>query len=92
MNFDMTHIFIDSVLRAFSFKRRLLAWDTYECHLQLSVVQSLCSINIDVAVIPGRCTKLLMRPGTNFSKLIVHPNIMNDWYLKGYIRRPSMEI
>ena len=41
MNNDLTHNYIDAVLGAFSFRRRLFAWDTYECHLAPSVVQSL---------------------------------------------------
>ena len=33
MNTDLTVSWTNTVLGQFNFKRRLLAWDTYECHL-----------------------------------------------------------
>ena len=68
MNNDLTHNYIDAVLGAFSFRRRLFAWDTYECHLAPSVVQSLHSKHIDVAVVPGGCTKYIQAPDVSWNK------------------------
>ena len=33
MDTDLTLSWVNTVLGQFSFRRRLLAWDTYECHL-----------------------------------------------------------
>eukprot|EP00794_Sanderia_malayensis_P001802 gene1802-2013_t len=68
MNNDLTQNYIDAVLGAFSFRRQLFAWDTYECHLAPSVVQSLHSKNIDVAVVPGGCTKYIQAPDVSWNK------------------------
>ena len=34
MDTDLTHVWVDNVLGAFSFHRRLLAWDSYDCHIE----------------------------------------------------------
>lgn len=33
MDTELTHVWVNSVHGAFSFNRRLLAWDSYECHI-----------------------------------------------------------
>ena len=68
MDNDLTNNYINSVLGAFSFRRRMLTWDTYECHLTPSVIQSLRSKSIDVAVVPGGCTKYIQAPDVSWNK------------------------
>ena len=41
MKTEVTQVWINSVLGAFSFNRRLLAWDSYECHIEDSANESL---------------------------------------------------
>lgn len=43
MNTELTKVWIDSVLGSFSFDRRLLAWDSFECHIEESIGQALQS-------------------------------------------------
>ena len=41
MNTELTKVWIDSVLGSFSFDRRLLAWDSFKCHIEESIGQAL---------------------------------------------------
>ena len=41
MDIELTKIWVDSVLQSFSFDRRLLAWNSYECHIE----DSICSLS-----------------------------------------------
>ena len=45
MNTELTHVNVrvNSLLGTFSFLGKLLAWDSYECHIDESVVKSLQS-------------------------------------------------
>ena len=68
MNTELTHVWIELVLGSIAFSRRLLAWDSFECHMEESVVSSLKSKRIDVAVIPGGCTKYIQAPDVSWNK------------------------
>ena len=47
MNDELTLNWVKSGLQAFSFNRRLQAWDSYECHTMQSVKEALHRINVD---------------------------------------------
>lgn len=68
MNEELTLNWVKSVLGAFSFNRRLLAWDSYECHMMQSVKQELSRINVDQVIIPGGCTKFVQAPDVSWNK------------------------
>ena len=51
MNNELTHVWVESVLGTVAFARRLLAWDSFECHIKGSVTCSLKSKRIDVVVV-----------------------------------------
>ena len=68
MNTELTHVWIESVLGSIAFARRLLAWDSFECHMEESVARSLKSKRIDVAIIPGGCTKYIQAPDVSWNK------------------------
>ena len=59
---------IDKVLGAFSFQRRFLAWDSYECHIEDTDKKSLNVKQKDVAVVPGGCTKCIQAPDVSWNK------------------------
>ena len=59
MNEELTATWVKQVLGAFSFNRRLLAWNSYECHMTDSVKNDLKEMNIDSVIIPGGCTKYI---------------------------------
>ena len=68
MNEELTLNWVKSVFGAFSFNRRLLAWDTYECHMMQSVKEALHQINVDQVIIPGGCTKYVRAPDVSWNK------------------------
>ena len=68
MNSELTSKWINNVLGTFSFGRRLLAWDTYTCHIDDSASDSLKRKNIDVALVPGGCTRYIQAPDVCWNK------------------------
>ena len=63
---DLTLSWVDTVLGQFSFRRRLLSWDTYECHLMSPVQKSLK--NKKIVFVPGGCTKYIQAPDVSWDK------------------------
>ena len=68
MNGDLTLNWVKSVLGEFSFNRRSLAWDSYECHMMQSVEEALHQINVDQVIVPGGCTKYVQAPDVSWNK------------------------
>ena len=68
MNTELTKVWVDSVVGAFAFNRRLLAWDSYKCHMEDSITQSLKSKKIDPVIVPGGCTKYIQAPDICWNK------------------------
>ena len=57
-----------SATKTFSFGRRLLAWDSFECHIMDSVKTGLKNLNVDQATIPGCCKKIYPAPDVSWNK------------------------
>ena len=68
MNTELTQVWINSILGAFSFNRRLLAWDSYECHIEDSANESLKAKKVDRVIVPGGCTKYIQAPDASWNK------------------------
>ena len=68
MDTDLTLTWANTVLGQFSFRRRLLAWDTYECHVMSVVQKSLQGKKIGAVLVPGGCTKYIQAPDVSWSK------------------------
>jgi len=63
MNDDLTIDYLRRVIGKFAFRKRILVWDAYRCHLSDETKKELKSgYNITTAVIPGGCTKFLQAP------------------------------
>ena len=62
MNEDLTKIWVERVLGKSSFGRRLLAWDSFSCHIMGSFKDKVKEINADMLIVPGRCTKYIQAP------------------------------
>ena len=85
MNEQLTHIHIDLVIgqlslaqlpfAQLSFAPRLLVWDAYRCNIMDSTKVKLRTCKVDMAVIPGGCTKFLQRMclGTRPSRGVIYP-------------------
>ena len=71
MNTSLTLEWVQKVLGSFSFNQRLLAWDSYECHMEQTVSKSqknLKAKKIESLIIPGGCTKYLQAPDVSWNK------------------------
>ena len=68
MDTDLTLSWVNTVLGQFLFRRRLLAWDTCECHLMPVVQKSLKTKKIHAVFAPGGCTKYIQAPDVNWNK------------------------
>ena len=68
MDADLTLSWVNMVLGQFSLRRRLLAWDTYECHLMPVVQKSLKTKKIDAVFVPYSCTKYIQAPDVSWNK------------------------
>ena len=68
MTTELTNEWVSNVLGSFAFGRRQLAWDSYECHMEDSVVQSLSAKKVDAVNVPGGCTKYIQAPDVLWNK------------------------
>ena len=57
MKEELTLKWINEVIGKFSFRKRLLAWDTYECHMTDVIKKQLHDITVESVLVPGGCTK-----------------------------------
>ena len=82
INEELALLWVERVLGAFSFHQRLLAWNSFDCHMVSGVKEALKRINIDQVIIPGewRSTcKLPMYAGINLSRQRLQKNITSGW-------------
>ena len=59
MNTELTNQWVNYVLRSFAFNCRILAWGSYECHMEDSVIKSLNAKKGDTVIVPAGCTKYI---------------------------------
>ena len=52
----------------FSFRKLLLAWDTYECHMTDAVKKQLHDITVELVLVPGGGTKYIQAPDVSWNK------------------------
>ena len=85
MNEGLTLIWADKVLGKFSFGRRLLAWDSFSCHIMDSVKDKVKENNTDMVVVPGGCTKHIQAPdvcwNAPFKELVTER--YDEWMAEG---------
>ena len=62
LNEDLTRDWVQGVLGTFSFTHRMLAWDSFKCHITDSIKQELAHAKIDPFIVPGGCTKYIYKP------------------------------
>ena len=74
MNEELILQFLRKVLGIFSFKKRLLAWDTFEAHMAKPVKKLLKQVKTDDALIPDGYTKYIKTPNikNSFKKSLIH--------------------
>ena len=57
MNTELTLDWINKVVGPFAFCQRVLAWDTYTCHMEDTVAEDLKRKKVDVVFVLRGCTK-----------------------------------
>ena len=85
MNEGLNLIWADKVLGKFSFGRRLLASDSFSCHIMDSVKHKVKENNTDMVLVPGSCTKYIQAPdvcwNAPFKELVTER--YNEWMAEG---------
>ena len=61
MNDALTITYLRSIIGTFSFGKRLLVWDAYQCHTSEAVRAETKKLRLHTAVVPGGCTKCTQR-------------------------------
>ena len=59
MNDTLTIDYLQSIIGAFSFTKRLLIWDAYRCHTSVSTRAETNKLRLHTAIVPGGCTKFI---------------------------------
>ena len=62
MNEELALLWVNKIVGAFSFNKRLLALDSYEAHMTESVSWNLKEISMENVIVPGGCTKYIQAP------------------------------
>jgi hypothetical protein len=104
MDDELTVDFLQRILghTFFANQHRLLVWDAFRCHISATTKAQLKRQNIDVAVVPGGCTKFVQAPDVCWNapfKAKIRQYYEN-WLLNGEksftsggnMRAPSMEV
>ena len=70
MTEESTLLYRSKILGGLAFQQRLLAWDTYECHMTKAVKSSLTKKRFTPVYIPGGCTGHIQAPDVSWNKVI----------------------
>ena len=62
INEELTLRWCNEILGQFSFRKRLLAWDSYEVHLTDNAKKVLAKSKIETVIVLGACTKYIQAP------------------------------
>ena len=68
MNDELTLGWCAEVLGNFSFRKRLLAWDSCEAHMTDKVKRKLVNAKVESVIVPGGCTKYIQGPDLVWNK------------------------
>ena len=95
MTTELRNECVNSILGSFAFGRRQLAWDSYECYMEDSVIQSLNAKKVDAIIVPGdvqNIFKHLMFSGINNSNPLVQKNMTIGWVRYESTAKPPLGI
>lgn len=76
MDNNMTKEYLKKVLGCQLFGRRLLVWDSFRAHISDSTKSECKNLNIDMATVPGGCTKFIQAPDVVWNK-----PFKSNWYM-----------
>ena len=75
----------------FSFTRRMLALDSFKCHVMETVMMELLTSKTNLLIMPGECTKYIQAPmclGISLLKQMSQRNKTNGWLVKPTLLLP----
>ena len=86
MTEELTLRWCNEILGQFSFRKRLLAWDSYEAHLTDNVKKALTKSKIETAIVPGGCTYVFR--GLRVTNLPKYPkqSFFSRYLIHGYLQ------
>ena len=76
MNGELTLRWINEIIGKFAFRKRLLAWVSYEAHTTEDVKIRLKEINTESVIVPGGCTKYIQAPDLVWNKLYIYQDLV----------------
>uniref|UniRef100_A0A914WZ70 HTH CENPB-type domain-containing protein n=1 Tax=Plectus sambesii TaxID=2011161 RepID=A0A914WZ70_9BILA len=101
MNQEQTSDFLHRVIGNFAFGNRLLVWDSFRCHISEQTKDELKKMKVDMAAIPGGCTKYVQAPDVSWNKPFKQKieEYYSEWLFNGEmsytqagnLRAPPME-
>ena len=68
MHAEISQVCVDSVAEAFAFNRRLLAWNSDQCHKEDKITESLKSKKVHRVIVPRGCTKCIQAPDVSWNE------------------------
>ena len=68
INEELTLTYVNSIIGRLAFNRRLLSWDSFECHITNSVREVLKVFNVDNVIVPGGCTPHIQTHDVSWNK------------------------
>ena len=68
MNTEITLDWMNKVVGSLAFRQRVLAWDTYTCHMEDTVAEDLKRKKVDVVFVPEGCTKYIQALDVSWNK------------------------
>lgn len=104
LNDDLTAEWLKTVVGNLSFRKRILVWDSYRCHISEKTKEELRKgYNINTEVIPGGCTKYIQAPDVSWYKPFKQHlgELYDDWLATddnkeftkgGNLKAPSLKL
>ena len=85
MNNELTEDWVSHVWGSLAFHKRFLVWDSFKCHINEKIKDTLKKMNTVMGVIPGGCTKFLQPLDVSISKPFktIYRELYDEWYRKG---------
>ena len=85
MNHELTEDWVSQVWGSLAFNKRFLVWDSFKCHINEKVKETLKKMNTVMGVIPGGCAKFLQPLDVSIKKPFqtIFRELYDEWYQKG---------
>ena len=85
MNEELRLYWCNKILGQFSFRKHLLAWDSYEAHLTNNVKKVWTKSKIETMIVPGGCTKYIPVSDVVWNKPFKGriEEFYDDWFANG---------